>query len=383
MKSCAVLGATGSIGKSTLQLASDHPGLIKIEVLSAHRDRIGLLDAIEKHLPTRAYLTGSSWEDEDRERAKASNCILEDDPQALKESLASGVAEVVIMGIAGAAGLEYGLSALESGARLAMANKEPLVIAGHCFQEAAQSHGGEIIPVDSEHSAIFQCLLGSNEDHVERIILTSSGGPFHGRSSDFASIKIEEALKHPTWSMGSKITVDSATMMNKALEMIEARWLFNLPLDKVEVSVHRQSIVHSMVEFIDGSVMAQLGVTDMQYPILYAITHPERFASSLPRLRFDEVLNLSFEPVNPFLQQAIDLARAHGEDPVRTIYLNGANEVYVQAFLEGKVGFDGIYAHLEAVVAESGSRSSAPNKVSDVLEYDQHARMISQKLLGV
>jgi 1-deoxy-D-xylulose-5-phosphate reductoisomerase len=383
MKTCAVLGATGSIGKSTLQLASDHPELLNLQVLSAHRDREGLLAAIEKHRPAKAWLTGAEWEEADRERAKKWECQLEDQPELLKEELSSGVADVVIMGIAGAAGLEYGLSALESGARLAMANKEPLVIAGHCFHDAVEKHGGEIIPVDSEHSAIFQCLLGSSDDHVEKIILTSSGGPFHNRTSDFASISVNEALQHPTWSMGSKITIDSATMMNKALEMIEARWLFGLPLEKIEVSIHRQSIVHSMVEFIDGSVMAQMGVTDMQYPILYSITHPNRCKSSLPRLRFDEVINLSFEPVNPFLQQAIDLARAYGEDPVRTIYLNGANEVYVQAFLDGKIGFEGIYGHLEEVIKEAGVHPSIPETVSAVLGHDEHARSISHQILGI
>jgi len=383
MKSCAVLGATGSIGKSALQLIWDHPGLVELTVLAAHSDGKGLLEAVKRHRPRKAWLTGARWSEDDRERAKAWGCSLEDDPDGLKACLESGVADLVIMGISGAAGLEYGLSALKSGARLAMANKEPLVIAGHCFHEAVEAYGGEIIPVDSEHSAIFQCLLGSGADHVEKIILTSSGGPFHGRSSDFASISVAEALRHPTWSMGSKITIDSATMMNKALEMIEARWLFDLPLDKVEVCVHRQSIVHSMVEFVDGSVMAQLGVTDMKYPILYSITHPDRLPSTLPRLNFREAMNLSFEPVNPFLQQAIDLARAHGEDPVRTIYLNGANESYVKAFLDGKVGFEGIYGHLEAVIGEAGHSPSAPESVEAVLAYDGHARSISRQLLGV
>lgn len=381
MKKIALLGATGSIGQSTLNLLRQHPTWAEVQMLTAHRNHAGLMALIKEFKPEVAVITSGKVSAADLEFCKSQGCRLLEGRDALMEALGSLPLDVVLLAVTGAAGLEFGLKALECGARLAIANKEPLVIAGHLFKEKEKEGQGVILPVDSEHSAIFQCMVGHEAKDVDRIILTSSGGPFHYREGHFDDISVEEALQHPTWSMGSKITVDSATMLNKALEMVEAKWLFDTPLDKVEVTVHRQSIVHSMVEFVDGSVMAQLGVTDMQFPILYALSYPERWKAELPRLSFEERMNLTFEPVNPFLNQAIELIREFGEDPVSMILLNAANEIYVESFLKGEADFHKVYDHIRAVICDGRSGVSYPRHLSDVLALDEEARNISRSKL--
>lgn len=378
MRGLWVLGATGSIGCSTLQLVKDHPDLIRVEALTAHANVDRLLEQVKAFQPPRAYVTGRRLEGSEKRAFEECGCKVWDEPAALEEALASpGDPGVVILGMCGAAGLPYGLKALAGGHRLAIANKEPLVIAGHLFMDGE----GEVVPVDSEHSAIFQCLEGSRHGDVQRLILTSSGGPFHSRAGSFEGVSVDQALRHPTWSMGNKITIDSATMMNKGLEMIEARWLFDQPLDSIDVTVHRQSIVHSMVEFVDGSVMAQMGVADMQAPILHAITHPSRHPSRLPRLDFNAMASLTFEPLNPFLEQAIALVRRHGSCPVKSILLNAANEVYVHAFLEGRASFQGVYDHIEKVIETLSSGVDRPMALEEILAFDQEARRCSLTLL--
>jgi 1-deoxy-D-xylulose-5-phosphate reductoisomerase len=377
MKNLALLGATGSIGKSTLSLLRKHPQWVSCQLFSAHRNQEQLMALVKEFRPKYAVLTGAKVKLDQVESCLASGCVLLEGRDALLELLTNIELDTVLLAVTGAAGLEYGLRALEHGARLAIANKEPLVIAGHLFKEMEAKGKGSILPVDSEHSAIFQCLVGHEPRDVSQLILTSSGGPFHYREDGFDSVKVEEALRHPTWSMGSKITIDSATMMNKALEMVEAKWLFDTPLDKVRVTVHRQSIVHSMVEFVDGSMMAQLGVTDMQFPILYALSYPDRWPSKLPRLSFEESMSLTFEPVNPFLNQAIELIREFGDDPVSMILLNAANEIYVDAFLKKQVSFHRVYDHLRQVVCDGRSGVSYPSTLSEVLALDEEGRKIS------
>ena len=375
MDGLAILGATGSIGASALRLLSRHPHFIRVNLLSAHRRVEELLRSIEVFRPRQAFLTGAKVGPEQQERARRAGCELSDDAAALKEALGNGAVDCVLLAVSGAAGLEYGLHALRSGKRLAIANKEPLVIAGHFFKEAARAGRGEILPVDSEHSAIFQCLHGQRRECISRIILTTSGGPFHGLSRDeIKNVGAEQALKHPTWKMGEKITVDSATMMNKALEVIEARWLFDVPLERIEVSVHRQSIVHSMVEFDDGSVMAQLGVTDMQYPILYALSHPERWKAELPRLDFQNGMNLTFEALSPVLGQAIEFARRYGADPIAPIIMNAVNEVFVSEFLQGRTAFLEIYRLIPLVVEEGLKQGFTAGNLEEVLHVDRWAR---------
>lgn len=383
MKKIALLGSTGSIGKSTLALLRDHPGLAKVKVLSAHQNIDELLQQIAEFHPDKAFLTGAKSKTHHFELAKTHGCELIDEVAELHTALEDSELNTVVLAMMGAAGLPYGLKALSQGKRLAIANKEPLVIAGHLFKAHQLEHNAEIIPIDSEHSAIFQCLFGESKKDVERLILTSSGGPFHELKRDqFHNIHPNDALKHPTWVMGQKITVDSATMMNKGLEMLEAKWLFDQPLSKIDVTVHRQSIVHSMVEYCDGSILAQLGITDMQFPILYALTYPERYPSKLPRLDFKTSMSWTFDQVNPFLNQAIDLIRQIGEDPVSCILLNAANECYVESFLKGEVAFDGIYDHLKAVIEKGSGQRLPADQLNDVSEVDLLGRQWSRELIA-
>jgi 1-deoxy-D-xylulose-5-phosphate reductoisomerase len=381
MRNIALLGATGSIGESTLNLLRQHPNWGRCQILSAHHNQVKLLALVKEFKPEYAILTGGKVSLDHIEECKKYDCQLLEGREALLELLDSQVLDTVLLAVSGAAGLEYGLKSLEGGARLAIANKEPLVIAGHLFKDMETRGKGCILPVDSEHSAIFQCLIGHEPKDVSKLILTSSGGPFHYREGSFEDVSVEEALQHPTWSMGSKITIDSATMMNKALEMVEAKWLFDVPLDQVSVTVHRQSIVHSMVEFVDGSMMAQMGVTDMQFPILYALSYPERWLSELPRLSFEERMNLTFEPVNPFLCQAIELIREYGDDPASMVLLNAANEVYVEAFLKRQVPFHKVYEHIRQVISEGQSGLSSLQSLSEVLELDAEGRKISSSII--
>ena len=378
MKTIALLGSTGSIGESTLSLLRDHPDLAQVEILSAHTKIVKLIQQICEFKPKKAYLTGAKLTTVQIHAAKEFGCELIDNTDDLFTALESVSIDTVVLAMMGAAGLPYGLKALDHGKSLAIANKEPLVIAGHLFKAHQLENNAEIIPIDSEHSAIFQCLFGEKVQDVERLILTSSGGPFHNyKLEQFNSIKAEEALKHPTWVMGRKITVDSASMMNKGLEMLEAKWLFDQPLHKIDVTVHRQSIVHSMVEYCDGSILAQLGITDMKFPILYALTYPERIDSNLPRLDFKTSMSWTFDTVNPFLSQAIDLIREIGDDPVSCIVLNAANECYVEAFLNGKVPFSGIYSYLREVIEIGQGKVLATENLSDISQLDQLARQWS------
>ncbi len=371
----AILGVTGSIGKSALSLLSSHPGLAEVVLLSAHTNAEALLEQIELFKPSLACLTGRLPTRPEILRAEAVGCKLEGLPEGLHEQLEKAELDCVLLAMTGAAGLSFGLQALKLGLRLAIANKEPLVIAGHLFHQAAKEGGGEILPVDSEHSAIFQCLQSRPTGEIEKIILTSSGGPFHEWSREqMASASVADALKHPTWSMGRKITIDSASMLNKALEVLEARWLFHIPMQKVQVVVHRQSVVHSMVEFVDGSVIAQLGETDMRHPILYAFSHPHRYPSNLGRLDFSSRLDLSFEQLNPVLARAIDLARSCGERADRPIILNAANEIYVERFLEAKLPFLQIHDFIEKLMDEGTEWNAPTATLEDVLTLDRLVR---------
>lgn len=381
LPSLALLGATGSIGKSTLELLRCHKNVASPQLLTAHHQIDQLIKLVQEWHPKWVCVTGDELSSLQAQLIENEGCTLLHGSKSLLELIEAEAFDSTVLAVSGAAGLEYGLATLRKGGRLAIANKEPLVIAGELFKDIEKRHGGEIIPVDSEHSAILQCLQEHHSSDVERIILTSSGGPFHHRQDDFTKVHRDEALKHPTWNMGQKITIDSATMMNKALEMIEAKWLFDIPLDRIEVTVHRQSIVHSMVEFVDGSILSQMGITDMQFPIWYALSYPKRWPSALPRLSFAEKMQLSFEPVNPFLQQAIDLARDVGDHPLATICCNAANEIYVHAFLNEKVNFCEVYSHIRKVIDVGLAEMTSPSDLSDVLACDREARKISRHLL--
>lgn len=335
-----VLGATGSIGRATAEVLRRHPDAFRVVGLTAHRDA-ATLDRLAGELdPEFVVLSGGEREDYSPRWSGQWRY----GPDALREAAAEEPADVVLNGIVGAAGLDSTLAALEAGKRVALANKESLVVGGDFVLEAARTGGGELIPVDSEHSAVHRCLAGRRAEEVRRILLTASGGPFRTLSAtELAGVEPEQALEHPTWEMGRKITVDSATLANKALEVVEAHHLFGLPYSRIDVVVHPQSTVHSMVEFRDGSVLAELEENSMEGPILYALTHPDALREE--SRRFDPVAAspLTFEPVRtadfPMFELGVEAGRLGGTAPA--IY-NAANEVAVGAFLDGGLDFPGI-----------------------------------------
>lgn len=349
MKLISVLGSTGSIGTNTLLVTSSFPSEFQVVGLAGGRNVTLLADQVEEIHPRIA-----SSQDEDVSRELQAILRHRGYPLAQTRFVhgAEGAIEVsclpeatmVLSAITGAAGLLPTYRAVENGKHIALANKETLVMAGQLIMEKAREHGVEILPVDSEHNAIHQCLRSARRNEIRRLILTASGGPFRDTPKEkFAAVTREEALNHPTWRMGQKITIDSATLMNKGLEVIEASWLFGVRADEVDIAVHPQSIVHSMVEFIDGSVLAQLGLTDMRIPIQYALTYPERWPCALPSLDIHKLSRLEFLEPDRDKFQCLDLAyralRAGGTAPA---VLNAANEVAVESFLNNKIGFDGI-----------------------------------------
>jgi 1-deoxy-D-xylulose-5-phosphate reductoisomerase len=330
-----ILGATGSIGKSARKVAHDIPERMQIAGLSAHCDGDGLARAAREFPGARTALSSGP-----------------EGEQQLVELATLPDADMVLIAIVGTAGLRPALAAIEAGKDLAVASKEILVMAGEIVMEAAARKGVKVMPVDSEHNAIFQCLDGRSADALQRIILTCSGGPFRGTPrEELARVTPEMALKHPTWSMGRKISIDSATLFNKGLEMIEARWLFDVPMGKVDVVVHPQSIVHSMVEFVDGSLLAQLSHSDMCFPIQYAVTWPERVSNSLRPLDLAALGRLDFEAPRCDDFPALDLARRAGKiGGSLPATLNAANEVAVEAFLDHRIPFPAIWKTVERVM---------------------------------
>lgn len=358
MKKIVILGSTGSIGTSALDVISQHPDKFEVLALVA-KSNAGLLEkqAAQFH-PKKTVLT-----DRDGEKAAVEAATL---PQA----------DLVLSAVVGAAGLRPTYAALQAGKTVALANKESLVAAGPVMMRAVRECGAMLIPVDSEHSAIHQVLHGSLQE-VARIILTASGGPFLRHSAAaLEKVTVEEALKHPRWNMGAKITIDSATLMNKGLEIIEAHWLFNMPPQKIAVKIHPQSIVHSLVEYVDGSVLAQLGNPDMRTPIAYAMGYPERISTAVPSLNLVEVSPLTFEepdlkrfPCLALARQALEMG---GSAPCA---LNAANEEAVAKFLEKKIAFTGIPKIVEKVLMQH--KPSPLNNLEDVLEADQWARSLA------
>lgn len=352
-----ILGATGSIGQSALKVARDIPDRMEVVGMSAHRNAAALAEAA-KDFP-------------------GARCVRTDGPDGMErliELATLAEADLVLVAIVGTAGLKPALAAIEAGKDLAVASKEILVMAGETVMRAAAKTGVRILPVDSEHNAIFQCLEGRDISSVRRLILTCSGGPFRDTpKEDFEAITPELALRHPTWQMGKKITVDSATLFNKALEMIEARWLFGLPIDRVEVIVHPQSIIHSMVEFVDGSTLAQLSHSDMCFPIQYAVTWPERVPNSLRPLDFAALARLEFEAPRRADFPALDLAvEAGSRGGTLPAVLNAANEIAVEAFLARKIRFPKIWEIVSRVMA--GCPHVAHPGLEELIEADRVAR---------
>src|SRR5918993_2947865 len=326
MKGIAILGSTGSIGQSALAVVDAHPTKLRVVGLAAGGNAARLAEQVERYRPSRAALS------------------TEDGPQGLIDVATHPDADVVLFASSGTAALDAVLAAIAAGKTIAIANKEILVMAGALVMRAARQRGVLVLPVDSEHNAIHQCLHGRDASEIKRLILTASGGPFRGASDvHLQAVTPEDALRHPTWRMGPKITIDSATLMNKGLEVIEARWLFDVGPRQIDVVVHPQSVVHSMVELTDGSIIAQLGVTDMQLPIQYAFSYPERWAAPLPPLDLTRCGRLDFEAPDTDRFPCLGLAfRALRGDAGLPIVLNAANEVAVAAFLDERIRFTAI-----------------------------------------
>ena len=369
----AILGATGSIGKSTLDLIERSPERFEVTAVTAATNVEALADIARRTGATLAAVADETRYEELAERLAGTNCRAAAGEPALIEA-AAGEAELVIAAIVGCAGLQASMAAVEAGKTVALANKEALVTAGALMTDAAAASGATLLPIDSEHNAIFQCLAGSRGEDVSRIILTASGGPFRTASAEtIRGATPAQAVAHPNWSMGAKISVDSATLMNKGLELIEAHYLFGLPSEQLDVVIHPQSVIHSLVEFVDGSVLAQLGSPDMRIPIAYALAWPERMATPAQRLDLASIARLDFEVPDLHRFPALRLARgaleAGGGTPA---VLNAANEVAVASFLAGEIDFLDIAEIVQDTL--SGASYDVPRSISDVLEIDRVTR---------
>ena len=359
MKRVILLGSSGSIGESTCKVARALPDKMKIVGLGVAKSTERLLEQA-KEFGVKALAVSDPQAAEKVKSKLPAGAKFFPGAEGLARMVEETDADMVLVAIVGTAGLAPALAALRSGKDLAVASKEILVLAGSAVMAEAKKRKRQVLPVDSEHNAIFQCLQGANEKEVRKVILTASGGPFRqSRAAELEKVTVAQALKHPTWSMGKKITIDSATMFNKGLEMIEAHWLFGLPMKQVEVVVHPQSIVHSMVEFIDGSVLAQLSVTDMCFPIQYAVTFPERMPSGLPPLDLAKLGSLTFEAPDEKRFPALRLAREAG-DAGGTLpgVFNAANEVAVEAFLAEQISFPRIWGMVDEVMQKHTTLSS-------------------------
>jgi len=388
VKQITVLGSTGSIGVSTLDVVARHPQQFQIFALTANSNVEGMARQVREVSPRYAVMRNEAAADQLRQLLKVSGHKTEvlGGEAALAQVAEHRDVDYVMAAIVGAAGLLPTLAAVRTGKRILLANKEALVMCGSLFMEAVKKSGAELLPIDSEHNAIFQCLpvqhrSGLEPIGVRRIILTASGGPFRDKPfSEFEHITPQQACAHPNWSMGQKISVDSATMMNKGLELIEACWLFNCSHEQVDVLVHRQSVIHSMVEYLDGSVLAQMGNPDMRIPIAYGLSWPQRIDSGVSSLNLAEIAQLDFEPLDndkfPCLSLAASAIAAGGTTPVA---LNAANEIAVAAFLEKRLTFTGIYQLVDAVLQQY--QQQTVSSVELVMAEDQRVRELANTLL--
>ena len=373
MKKVILLGSSGSIGESTCKVARALPEKMKLVGLGVAKSTDRMLEQA-KEFGVKALAVSDPQAAEKVKSRLPQGTQFYPGPEGLARMVEETEADMVLVAIVGTAGLAPALAALRSGKDLAVASKEILVLAGSVVMAEAKKRKKQVLPVDSEHNAIFQCLVGANEKEVRKVILTASGGPFRQSSAQaMEKVTLAQALKHPTWSMGQKITIDSATMFNKGLEMIEAHWLFGLPMRQVDVVVHPQSIVHSLVEFIDGSVLAQLSVTDMCFPIQYAVTYPERMPSGLPPLDLAKLGTLSFEEPDEKRFPALRLAREAGEQGgTLPGVLNAANEVAVEAFLSERISFPRIWGMVEEVMKRHQTEKEP--SLEAIIDADRWAR---------
>jgi len=381
MRRIAILGSTGSIGRSTLSVVESHPQRFQVVTMAAGRNVEAAFEQARRWKPRMISVADEADAEVLRTRLKTAGIHDVEVASGSRGTVAVAThpeVDFVVSAIVGVAGLEATYEAVKSGKTVGLANKECLVVAGELITAEARRQGKPLLPIDSEHNAVHQCLRGGRIEEVERIWLTASGGPFlHTPKSKFSSITVEQALNHPTWKMGRRITIDSATLMNKGFEVIEACRLFNLPPAKVQVVVHPQSTIHSMVEFVDGSILAQFSVTDMRLPILYALAYPERVGSDM-RFPVMDLRHLEFLPPDmekfPCLRLAYEAARVGG---AKTVALNAADEVAVAAFLEGRIRFDEIPEIIEIVLNETGSQEL--ESIQKVLGADAEARRLARE----
>ena len=377
----ALLGSTGSIGESTLQVILHHPDRLCVEALAAHGSKLDRLEEqVREFRPSLVAVHDPQKAAELQDRVGATAKVVSGEAGLAEVARLEGV-DLVVAAVVGAAGLPATYAALEAGKDVALANKESLVVAGKLLKEVARASGAQLLPIDSEHVALHQSLRSGHSSEVHRLMLTASGGPF--RTRDFATwddIKPEEALRHPTWQMGAKISIDSATLMNKGLELIEAHHLFDVPPDRIEVVVHPQSIVHALVEYRDGSWLAQMSVNDMIFPIQYALSYPDRWENEFERLEPHQLGRLEFEPVDSNRFPSVDLARSTlSMGDSAPAVLNAANEVAVGAFLEGKIPFPTIVSSAEKVLESHDPGPIA--SLEDALQYDAWGRRRTRELL--
>ena len=380
-KTVTILGATGSVGRSTLDLIAREPERFEVLGLTAHSDVAGLADAARRVGAREAVIADEALLGALDGALEGSGIAARGGAEAVIDA-AGGGADWTMAAIVGCAGLKPVMRALEGGGTVALANKEPLVSAGHLMTEAAAASGAVLLPVDSEHNAIFQCFDRARPQSVSRIILTASGGPFRDRGmEEMRRATAAQAVAHPNWSMGAKISVDSATLMNKGLELIEAFHLFPLDADAFEVVIHPQSVIHSLVEYVDGSVLAQLGAPDMRIPIAYTLAFPDRMATPCQRLDLVAVGKLDFEAPDPERFPALGIARAAlAEGGAKPAILNAANEIAVASFLEDRIGFLDIASVASETLA--GYAPPVPRSIEEVLEVDREARAIAARMLG-
>jgi len=381
VKRLAILGSTGSIGTQTLDVISKHPDKFSVELITAYSNVDQLVAQAKRHRPDTVIIVNGDYYQVLKDRLSGYPVKVYAGIEAVVQAMEMTGIDMVVAAMVGFSGLMPVIRAIETGKDIALANKETLVVAGRIINELVLKHGVQVIPVDSEHSAILQCLAGESDNPVEKITLTASGGPFrHYSAEELHNVKPEEALKHPNWSMGDKITIDSASMMNKGLEVIEAKWFFNLKPEQIDVIIHPQSIIHSFVHFADGSVKAQLGLPDMRLPIIYALGYPDRLNTDLPRFDFKQCDKLTFEEVDTGkfrnLALAYEALEKGGNLPC---IMNAANEIAVEAFLKHEIGFMQMTDLIETIMHETMFISEP--EIRDLEETDRISRASAKEYI--
>lgn len=381
-KRIAILGSTGSIGTQALDVISQHSDVFEVEVLTAQNNAALLIEQAKQHKPNAVVIGNEKFYQQVKEELVPLGIKVFAGENALASIVEMDTIDLVLTALVGYSGLKPTLRAIQAGKNIALANKETLVVGGELITRLAKEKGVNIYPIDSEHSAIFQCLVGEFHNKIEKIVLTASGGPFRGmKKSDLAKVTKAEALKHPNWTMGAKVTIDSASLMNKGLEVIEAKWLFGLMASQVEVVVHPQSIIHSMVQFEDGSIKAQLGLPDMRLPIQFAMTYPERLKSDFPRFDFANYPALTFEEPDTETFRNLALAfEALGRGGNMPCVLNAANEVAVEEFLNNRLGFLQMSDVVEQCLAKMNYIASPVYE--DYVSTDKETRIKAKELIN-